>query len=263
MSQEFIHRVTNQSGNPRFFMAIVIVIAIACTSFEMRAMARALDAPCTAVDFHQLLAKSAWYKGKRICVVGVAEVDGISFTLFQPPQRELHRRIAVDRKHGRPRYEQLNNRWVKIVGRVSEDPEKIFGCRLLLESVEALARPLVKGIKTYGIFFNEGPDTIRVDVVNKPRNERTTMTLSPSDVLKTVIVEGTAKVSRPSTNAFPGPALSECTVPNEKSALDCFEESTRTFYFRVRDGRIALVRPREALAAKKRWEEIEKINNSE
>lgn len=216
-----------------------------------------------SVDLQQLLEKNEAYKGKRVCVIGVAEVDGISFTLFQPPRRELRRMIVVDRKHGRPSYDQLNNHWVKITGIANIDPEKIFAGRLLLERVEALPRPPIKEVKTYGIFFNEGSDTIRLDVVNKAGNENDSMTLSPGDVLKTVIAEGTARVSLPSTTAFPGQALSACGVPTETSASDLFEESTRTFYFRVRDGRISVVKPQEAQTAKKRWEEIERINNSQ
>lgn len=262
MSREFIHQVTSHYGNRTVVIRLAIVIAIACIVSETRAADHHLVAPCAPVDLQQLLEKTEAYKGKRVCVIGVAEVDGISFALFQPPRRELHRMIVVDRKHGRPRYDRLNNHWVKITGIVHIDPEKIFACRLLLENVETLARPPIKEVKIYGIFFNEGPDTIRLDVVNKARNENDSMTLSPGDVLKTVIVEGTAKLSLPSTAASPGPVLSACAVPTERSASDFFEESTRTFYFRVWDGRISLVKPQQARKAKKRWEEIERINNS-
>jgi hypothetical protein len=162
-----------------------------------------------------------------------------------------------------PNYDHLNNHWVKVTGVVHIDQERLFACRIVLEDIEVLARQSVKGVRVYGIFFNEGPETIRLDIMNRPGNERDSMTLSPGDVLKTVVVEGTANVSRPSSAASPGPALSTCHMPTETSAPDFFEESTRTFYFRVADGRIKLVKPQQARAAKARWREIEQKNHLE
>ena len=262
MSQESIHLVTRR-GNGTLCSAIATALSFICVVSMGEAHSKHGKERCIGLEFEKLVAKVGAYTGKRVCVTGIAGVDGISFTLSAPPRLKIRQLIVIDRHRNVPNYDRLNNHLVKVTGIVHNDPEKLFACRILLENIEVLARQPVKGVRVYGIFFNEGPDTIRLDVVNKAGNENDSMTLSPGDVLKTVIVEGTAKVSPPSTGASPGPVLSTCIVPTANSARDFFEESTRTFYFRVTNGRVELVKPPQARAAKERWKEIERINNSQ
>lgn len=211
-----------------------------------------------SVDFDHLIGNPRTYKGKHVSVTGVAQVDGTSFTLFQPPHRELSRTIFVGQKVGKPHYNHLDNHWVKITGIVDTDERNIFACKVFLENVDALPRPPVPSIRVFCVVLNEGPATVRVELVNKAGNESTDMTLSPGEIHKTAVVEGQAKVYTPSESLFTGKLLSSCVVPSEKLAPEFFDSSTRTFYFRIRNGKIALVRPQEATTLKKRWQELEK-----
>lgn len=245
-------------ANRTFFSRAATVISVICLASQGEAHGHHGKARCIPVEFAELTARIGTYVGKRVCVTGLAGVDGISFTLSAPSRLKMREVIAVDRHRNMPNYDRLNNHWVKVTGIVYIDQEKLFACRISLEDIEVLARQSAKGVRIYGIFFNEGPDTVRLDVVNKAENENDSMTLSAGDVLKIVIVEGIVKVSLPSTAAFPSPALSTCIVPTEKSEPEFFEESTRTFYFRVANGRVALVKPQQARVPKERWREIER-----
>jgi hypothetical protein len=212
----------------------------------------------TSVDFSQLITHAPAYKGKRVSVTGVAEVNGISFVLFEPPRRDLSQKIFVGQKLGPPRYDHLNNHWVNVTGIVDTDEEKVFACKIFLEKVRPLDRPPVKGVDVYGVFFNEGPETVQLELFNKAGNESTEITLPPGGIDRMVIAEGLAKVYTPSESFFSGKLLSSCPVPSETSAREFFEQASRTFYFQIRNGKITLLHPRNATILKKRWQALEK-----
>jgi hypothetical protein len=113
-----------------------------------------------------------------------------------------------------------------------------------------------KKLEMYGIFCNDGPITVRVEISNWRGNEKTEMILAAHEITKTVIVKGMAKVYTPTDRLSSGKLLSTMTVPEGTSALQFFETSTRTFYFRIRNGRIGLVRPNEAM--RRQWEALER-----
>lgn len=211
----------------------------------------AVCASSPAVSFDEFVRNPGAYQGRRISVVGIAEVDGISFTLFQPPHREVSRSIFVGQKLGRPRYNQLNDHWVKVTGIAAVDEQKTFAAKIFLDRVDALRRPPIRGVKIFGIFFNEGPTSIHIELVNEAGNESTKLVLRPDGIEKTIVATGAARVVNPA-----GRVLSECPIESEYSEF--FELSDRTFYFRIKDGRISLVQPRNATTIKKRWGEIEK-----
>ena len=211
-----------------------------------------------SVDFKQLIENPRVYQGKRVSVIGVAEVDGISFVLFQPPRRELSQKIFVGQKLGKPRYNHLNNHWVKITGIADNDEKKIFACKIFLENVQPLPRPPVKGVDAYGVFLNEGPTPVELELFNKAGQLVASATMSPGEIHKTAIVEGQAKIHTATESLLTGRLLSSYPIGSEKSAPEFFESSSRTFYFRIKDGEIVLVRPSDATEVKKRWEQLDK-----
>ncbi len=214
--------------------------------------------PGLSVNFRQLIDNPRAYQGKRVSVVGVAEVDGTSFVLFEPPRRELSQKIFVGQKLGKPRYNQLNNHWVKITGIADTDQSKVFACKIFLENLQPLDRAPVKGVDVYGLFLNDGPSTVELELFDKSGQLAASATLSPSEVYHAAITEGEARVYTPSESLSSGRLLSRCSIGSEKSAADFFDTSSRTFYFRIKDGKVILVRPTEAIPLKKRWERLEK-----
>jgi hypothetical protein len=205
-----------------------------------------------SVDFKQLIENPRVYQGKRVSVIGVAEVDGISFVLFQPPRRELSQKIFVGQKLGEPRYNHLNNHWVKITGIADIDEQKVFAGKIFLENVQPLPRPPVKGVDVYGVFVNEGPTPVELELFNRAGQLIASATMSPGEIHTTAIVEGQARIYTPAESLFTGKLLSSCPIGSEKSAPEFFENSSRTFYFRIKDAKIALLHPRDATALKKR-----------
>lgn len=207
--------------------------------------------------FNDIVQSPSSYEGKEVTITGVAHVDGVSFTLFQPPDREISRSIAVVQKIGPPLYNALNNHWVEVRGILdaSRRGSWDFACRIYLEAVRPVDRPPIKGIETYGIFLNEGPGLVKLDLSNRLGNEHTEIRLAPDGIEKTEVVEGIAKIFSVS-----GAELSQCEIPSEKSAPGFFDASGRTFYFRIHNGSIALVRPDVAGDLKRRWTRVEDRN---
>jgi hypothetical protein len=199
--------------------------------------------PCLSLDFKELTAHPDAYKGKCVSVKGVAAVDGPSFTLWQPPKREL--RIFVGQRLGKPKYNALNNRWVRITGFADVDDRGIFACKVFLTSVKALPGSPLPDIKTYGVFHNDGPTTVRILVTSKANNEEIEMTLSPRETHRLVVVEGVAQVYDSSNKV-----ISKCIVPSADFAHGSLERATRNLYFRVSHGKIVLVSPAQAFDIK-------------
>src|SRR5882724_440637 len=193
---------------------------------------------CIPVDFDALIKHAEAYNGKCVNVIGVAEIDGVSFTVWQPPKRNLRFRITVDQEAGKS-YDRLNNNWVKVSGVVHKDKEGIFACKLSLTEVEVVSRPPVQDPRTYGVFRNDGPNQIWLEISNKTGNEHIQMTLLPGDTNKVVVGEGFARIY--ATSDF-SKKVSECIIPNSESAGDRFDQATRSFNFRINHGKVRLIR---------------------
>lgn len=200
-------------------------------------------APCLSLDFKELTTQPDRYKGQCVSVSGVAAVDGPSFTLWQPPKREV--RIFVGQRLGKPKYNALNNHWVRLTGFADVDDRGIFTCKVFLTSVRALPGRPLPDKKTYGVFHNDGPGTIRVFTTSKADNDEISMTLSPGETHRLAIVEGVARVYDLSNKV-----ISKCIVPSADLAGGSLEEATRNLYFRISYGKIVLVSPKQALDIK-------------
>lgn len=213
-------------------------------------LALPVDANSLLVSFSQVLQSPDAYRDKRISIVGVAEVDGISFTLFQPPNHDLSHSIFVGQPRGKPRYNHLNNHWVKVTGIVEPDAEGIFAAKLFLDHVQSLSRPPVVGVKSFAIFINRDRSPVVVELRDKDGALSTKISLRANGIEKTVVGQGAARV----LDAASAQVLSECPIQSESSKF--FEVPDRTFYFQIKKGKIEPVEPDRARDIKDRWTKI-------
>jgi hypothetical protein len=214
---------------------------------------------CVNVELDQLIRNPTAFDGQCVCVAGVTEGDGINFALFRPPHpSQGNRVILVVNKQEGPRYKPVDGHWVNVCGTVTADERKLFACKLILEDARPLNKPPIPGRRVFGIFENKGPETVRIETMNKTGNESTEMILAPGELTKTVITEGKVRVSALSKDLSPIKLLSTSAMPTVHSARNYFETATRTFYFSLTDGKMLLLKPNKAAEMRKRWEALEK-----
>jgi hypothetical protein len=235
---------------------VILPLWISLTMF-LGTLGGASAQPCVTVDFNHLVSNPAAYEGTCVSIIGVTDGDGLNFTLFRPPDRGPDRSILVFQKREPPRYRLRDGHWVKVSGVVAIDKTGLFACRLLLENLKALRRAPVPGVRTFGIFANEGPETVQIEMVNTIGDDISQMTLAPGDINKTEISEGKFRILTGSASSLPGKVLSISPLPTVDSASNYFEKSTRTFYFSLRNGKATLLKPRRATVMRDRWETIE------
>jgi len=214
--------------------------------------------PCVPVEFDKLVENPVAYEGRCVCVDGVTEGDGINFALFRPPlPRKSHRVILVVNTRG-PRYNPIDGHWVQVCGTVAADEQHYFACKLVLERAHAVDRRPIPGRRVFGIFENEGPETVRIETMNKTGNESTEMILNAGEMDETVITPGKLRIFAASNDLSQTKLLSAYVMPTVKSAPNFFEYATRTFYFRLKGGKMSLVEPNKATEMRKRWEALKK-----
>jgi hypothetical protein len=208
------------------------------------------------VELDQLTRSPAAYENTDVCVTGVTEGDGINFVLFRPPYRQAKRTILVVNKQEDSRYSPTDGHWAKICGRVIADERGLFACKLVLETAEAVHRTPIAGRRIFGVFENEGPETVEIQTTNEAGDSATIITLSPGDIEKTVITAGKAKIFAVSNDLAPTKVLSVFSMPTVKSSPGYFEKSTRTFYFSLRNGKMSLLKLDKATELRKRREAL-------
>lgn len=210
------------------------------------------------VELDQLTRNPTAYQNSYVCVTGVTEGDGINFVLFRPPYRQANRTILVVNKQEGPRYNPIDGHWAEICGKVTADERGMFACKLILETAQAVLRRPIAGRRIFGVFENEGPETVEIEIGNETGDSRTIMTLRPGDIEKTVIAAGKARIFAVSIDLSRTTLLSAFTMPTVKSSPDYFERSTRTFYLSLRDGKMSLLKHDKATEMRKRWEALDK-----
>jgi hypothetical protein len=223
----------------------IVVIA------QVLAFTLAAHASIISLSFDQLARNPGAYRGKEVSVIGVAEVDGTSFTLFQPPHRDVSHSIFIGVPVGPPRYDNLNNHWVRLTGVVEADEEGIFRAKIFMNRVEALHRSPVPEVKTYAIFTNQSSTNVQIELFDKSGKKTSKIILARGGIEKTAISDGNAKLLDQS-----GRLLSEITVESEHSKF--LDPSNRSFYFRINDGKIERTMPRNASDIKARWDDLSK-----
>ena len=147
---------------------------------------------------------------------------------------------------------------MKVCGTVTADEQQYFACNLILENAQALHKRPIPGRRVFGVFENEGAETVRIEIKNKTGNEWTEMILDPGEMTEIVITPGKARLFAVSNDLSRTKLLSTYVMPTVKSAPNYFEKATRTFYFSLRDGKMSLFEHDKATEMRKRWEALDK-----
>ena len=99
----------------------------------------------TSPDFQRVLANPAAFHGKRVTLVGVAEVTNNEFWIypdaFSAKKGDFTKAVFVMRDPKGPLYKELNKHWLKISGTVDAKARLPLGygpCAISLDQVELL-----------------------------------------------------------------------------------------------------------------------------
>jgi hypothetical protein len=131
----------------------------------------------------------------------------------------------------------------------------LFGSVLSLLVLSALSVTLgaTRDIEANGVFINEGHLRIQINVISKDRKETTIFTLRPGTIDRTLFAGGQVKLYTVSKDTFSGRLLFTRSLPTPLTAPQFLEQDTHSFYFRVVDGKIILVKPRDLTSKERKW----------
>ena len=99
----------------------------------------------TSPDFQRVLANPAAFNGKRVTLVGVAEVTNNEFWIYPDARSakkgDFTKAVFVKRGPKGPLYKELNKHWLKISGTVDVKTRLPLGygpCAISLDRIELL-----------------------------------------------------------------------------------------------------------------------------
>jgi len=186
------------------------------------------------------------FNGKRVTLVGLAEIGGSEFFLYPDVRSAKHgeNAIFVDAHilNENP-YEKFNRHWLKITGIVDmgiRPPLGVGECSIVLEQIKLLARPPVPDDSVRAVFQNSTGQTIDIKIPT-PNGYSYAMRIPPESATKpTIISNGELTVSKRSGETIVKGTLSWDTDDKH------FDRNSRTFYYRISNRRITPILPREA-----------------
>jgi len=112
----------------------------------------------------------------------------------------------------------------------------------------------VRESQATGVFINEDHAKVQINVISKDKKEAAEMILAPEAIERSVLFAGgEVKLYTPSKDVVSGRLLFSRSLPTPSTASEFMERSTRTFYFRVRDRKITLVKPKDLTSTERRW----------
>lgn len=196
-----------------------------------------------AVEFKELVRNPRAYHRQKVTITGVARIQGLTFELYGSPAdakqlTDAKQALLISIATDGPRYDQLDNRWVVIKGVVNAEKHGNWGypCVIFLDSVEPLpVRPAGKPFKNItGVFRNEDPTEIKVLLFDQAGKTYAEFSISPQGINGTGIRKGTAEVRGPN-----GRIVARHRVLTSQHHLPYRNGDDETYYFRIRDGRIA------------------------
>jgi len=199
-----------------------------------------------ASDFEQIVKNAKKFNGKRVTLVGLAEIGGSEFFLYPDVQsaKRGENAIFVDAHilNENP-YEKFNNHWLKITGIIDtgiRPPLGVGECSIVLERLELLPRPPLRDDSVRAVFQNQTGETIDIKIPT-PNGYSYAMRIPPDSATKaTLISNGEVTVSKRSGETIAKGTLSWGTADKY------FDRNSRTFYYRISNSGISRVLPREA-----------------
>jgi hypothetical protein len=226
---------------------IIVLVLVVCAS------------ACFAVDlpFNDVLKSYSALHGRRVTLVGLAQVEGSDFFLW-----DLH-----DKRHKDPEraiwvlwdtrlpnyptgsniahYTYLNFKPVRVTGLVDTRFHGRHGdipFELHLQRVEVLPGPRRREfLRDIAVFHNSMPIEIRVRLDSRRSpNESTLIELGPGDYNDTAIEDGLATVT-----SVPGKPVTKCKISLGGANLRYYDSRQHVYYYDIRGGRMRLVMPGE------------------
>jgi hypothetical protein len=200
-----------------------------------------------ASDFDELLKNPKTFNGRRVTLVGLAEIGGSEFFLYPDVQsaKRGENAIYVDAHilNDNP-YEKLNNHWLSITGIVDtgiRPPLGVGTCSISLERVEPLSFPPVADSSVRGVFKND--TTVTIDVkFSTPTGDGYIVNLPPGYVS----APSTISAGAVAATAKSGEPVAQGTLVVPAAPNQYFDSENRAYYYRIRYGSITPVLPREA-----------------
>ena len=194
------------------------------------------------------------FNGKRVTLVGLAEIGGSEFFLYPDVQsaKRGENAIFVDAHilNENP-YLKFNNHWLKITGVVDtgiRPPLGVGECSIVLEQLKLLPRSPLRDDSVRGVFQNNTGYTIDIKLPT-PTGDAYAMRIAPETATQPLIIsDGQVTVTKKS-----GEMIVKGTLNRKAIANKYFDRNSRTFYYRLENGRITPVLPREAKNWRKYW----------
>jgi hypothetical protein len=159
---------------------------IPCLLFALIALG-VLATPATGIpssEFQRLLKNPKMFNGKRVTLVGLADIGGSEFFLYPDVQSAKHgeNAIFVDAHifNDNP-YEKFNNHWLKITGVVDtgiRPPLGVGECSIVLEQLKLLPRSPLRDDSVRGVFKNSTRYTIDIKLPT-PTGDAYAMRIAP------------------------------------------------------------------------------------
>lgn len=198
-------------------------------------------------DFGQVINDPREVDGKRVSLVGIAQIEGNRFALYQDAQAaskgQLSRAVFVRQRIDGPRYDQFNNHWLKVTGIVDAEQHGPLGgsyaCEIFLERIQPLPRPPLQDSTIYALFRNETRNPVTVEASWQGGYAK--FNLGPGGINSVAIREGRVVVTTSS-----GKPVAKGNLVSLRSGQRYFDSDRRTFYYRITDGRVELVPLSEA-----------------
>lgn len=218
-----------------------------------------ISATAQGTSVKDIVSKSKSLDGTQVTVVGVAAVDGPHFVLYDPPRAQTLRgfseEILVAPLVSGPRYLRLNNRWLKISGRIHrrERPTDYYGCILEVQTITVLRKPPVPEPRTLALFANQTSIPLTLRLYGRCGGIAAEFSLGRGGLEKLE----TSEVYEVKVFDVAGhPAGSYAPFPQNRSSV-MFDQVRGTFYFRITGGKIALSPPSHSGDLIQRWQKNE------
>lgn len=125
-------------------------------------------------------------------------------------------------------------------------------CLAVLSSTAQILGTL-QGNEAIAVFINEGRAGIQVNVVSEDKTDKTVLPLHPKQIERTLFKRGQVELYAASEDMVSGRLLFTQRLPTPNTAPEFMEKPTRTFYFRVADGKITLVKPVDLTSKERKW----------
>jgi hypothetical protein len=203
-----------------------------------------------ALDVAELVANPRQFQGQRVTVEGVARVQGLSFQLYRNAGEAKKygpedKAVEVSTRIKGPRYDQYDNRWVQVTGRLADasSASAYYGCTIFLDQVKLLARPPAgkPHVVTEVLFRNAGESDVQVVLKNERGRFYAEFPVPRNAVDGAGIRKGTAEVRNQS-----GRVIAKTTLLSSPDDGRYFDAKKRAYYYEIANGKIRRVTPQEA-----------------